>query len=153
MEECRAAYRVADEWFSFWRHGDVVPVSRSWRQSWRACSVVAPMPLHPRQLPPNKWQLQPHSAPVCMPSAAPYVLCTRPLQGEAALIANKAAAQSQIETGGGPLLRAQSARWLCFGAAGGTAPAALRHANLLCRDFALGKPLADVACLRRTAQT
>lgn len=26
MEECRAAYRVADEWFSFWRHGDVVPV-------------------------------------------------------------------------------------------------------------------------------
>lgn len=26
MEECRAAYSVADEWFSFWRHGDVVLV-------------------------------------------------------------------------------------------------------------------------------
>lgn len=39
--------------------------------------------------------------------------------------------------GGGPLLRAQSARWLCFAA--GTAAAALRHANVLCREFALGE--------------
>ncbi len=62
-----------------------------------------------------------------------------PVQGEAALIADKAAQQSRFETGGGPLLRAQSARWLCFGAAGGTGPAALRHANLLCREFALGE--------------
>lgn len=63
-------------------------------------------------------------------------------QGEAALIADKAAQLSRLETGGGPLLRAQSARWLCFGAAGGTGPAALRHANLLCREFALGEALA-----------
>ncbi|PSC76457.1 nuclear pore complex NUP107 isoform B [Micractinium conductrix] len=82
MEDCRAAYQAAAEWFGFWRgRGDVG-------------------------------------------------------DGEAALIAEKAAQHSRFEVGGGPLLRAQSARWLCFEAA--TAAAALRHANQLCREFALG---------------
>lgn len=83
MEECRAAYTAAAEWFAFWRgQGDVA-------------------------------------------------------EGEAALIADKAVQHSRFEVGGGPLLRAQFARWLCFGA--DTAPAALRHANVLCREFALGE--------------
>ncbi|KAL4422844.1 hypothetical protein ABPG75_009041 [Micractinium tetrahymenae] len=84
MEECRAAYGEASQWFAFWRSrggGDVA-------------------------------------------------------EGEAAIIADKAAQHSRFEVGGGPLLRAQSARWLCFAA--DTAVPALRHANVLCREFALG---------------
>ncbi|KAL4448847.1 hypothetical protein ABPG77_007564 [Micractinium sp. CCAP 211/92] len=84
MEECRAAYSEASQWFAFWRSrggGDVA-------------------------------------------------------DGEAAIIADKAAQHSRFEVGGGPLLRAQSARWLCF--AEDTAVAALRQANVLCREFALG---------------
>jgi hypothetical protein len=49
----------------------------------------------------------------------------------------QAAQHSRFEVGGGPLLRAQSARWLCFGA--DTGAAAVRHANALCREFALGE--------------
>jgi hypothetical protein len=61
------------------------------------------------------------------------------VEREAALIAAQAAAASRLEAGGGPLLRAQSARWLAFGAGGdGTAAELARHANLLCREFALG---------------
>ncbi len=47
--------------------------------------------------------------------------------------------------GGGPLLRAQSARWLCF--AEDTAVAALRQANVLCREFALGERRLPVGVL------
>lgn len=90
MEECRAAYAAAAEWFTFWQgRGDVA-------------------------------------------------------EGEAALIASKAAQHSRFETGGGPLLRAQSARWLCFGGAE-TAAAALRHANALCRECVLGELRGDCA--------
>jgi hypothetical protein len=60
-------------------------------------------------------------------------------EAEAVVIAGQVAQHSRQEVGGGPLLRAQSARWLCFDAAGASGPAALLHANTLCREFALGE--------------
>lgn len=58
--------------------------------------------------------------------AAPPLLLARP----------QATARSRYEVAGGPQQRARFARWLCFSPA--TQPEALLHANLLCREFALG---------------
>lgn len=49
----------------------------------------------------------------------------------------QAATRSRYEVAGGPQQRARFERWLCFGEA--TRLEALRHANLLCREFALGE--------------
>jgi len=46
MEDCRAAYQAANEWFAFWRgHGDVAEGEAALiadKVSWRGCIVLLP---------------------------------------------------------------------------------------------------------------
>lgn len=58
-------------------------------------------------------------------------------ENEMAVIALRSVQRSRFEVHGGPVLRAQSVRWLCFGGVEEQC-AAIEAANTLCREFVLG---------------